>query len=611
MRRPAVDDPLWLGRYRVLAELDRDETARVLLGSGPDHRLVALRLPHLARDNGFRAEAAALNAASAVLEADPHASTPWLASEFVPGPSLRDVLETVGTLPGPALLRLAAGVAADLARLHDSGLVHGKLKPSAIRLTSGGARLIARATGGEPPDDVFALGSLLAAAADDALPEAIRPCLAENPADRPTAAELLEALSPSTDPWPDAVEQLIAEHTAQLRQFREDQPEPQDEGGSVIYQVAEPPHQPQPKRRPVPRRRLLIGALALVIAGLAAWLAWPDPPAPDALPPAPPPPLVESGFLVSRGHPQAATFSHDGRLLATLNTDFTLDLLDVATHKPVGQRIGPFPETGLTGLAFLPGDTALVASLLKDNKLTVQSWDPRSARETGEPLVLDHIDTDGGWPTLSDDGSMITVPKSSPRRLELWRVSDHTRVGSVETPGALRYAQFSPDGHRLAVYQWDGHSDHTSQLVLWDPASLRPVGKPIIWVDHERLAYFAFTPDNRGLITTSGGEAHSAAKVRQWDTATQEEVRLAFALAPPIDQRQGGNAYFTMVAPGLDDQHLLALASGALTVHDLDGRQNGAGVPGISSFTVSPDRKTVATTSDSTADRTVHLWHKP
>ncbi|MGW7539031.1 hypothetical protein [Amycolatopsis sp. NPDC054798] len=126
MRRPAVDDPLWLGRYRVLAELDQDETARVLLGSGPDHRLVALRLPHLARDNGFRAEAAALSAASAVLE-------------------------TAGTLPGPALLRLAAGITADLTRLHDSGLVHGKLKPSAIRLTSGGVRLIARATGGERP----------------------------------------------------------------------------------------------------------------------------------------------------------------------------------------------------------------------------------------------------------------------------------------------------------------------------------------------------------------------------------------------------------------------------------------------------------------------------
>ncbi|WP_275290803.1 protein kinase family protein [Amycolatopsis sp. La24] len=589
MRRPAVDDPLWLGQYRVLAELARDETTRVLLGSGPDDRLVALTLAP--RQS---AEAAAL---SAVLEADPDASTPWWAQEFVPGPSLRDVPDA---LPEPAVLRLAAGIAADLTRLHSAGLAHGKLTPSHIRLTSSGARLIARATGDDPADDVFALGTLLAA--KSALPEALRPCLAENPADRPTAAELLEALRPSADPWPPAVEKLVAERTAELAQYLDGQHMPLDD--SVIYQVADTP---PPPRRAAPRRRILISALALAIAGLAAWIAWPDPPAP---PPAPPSPLTESGFLVARGHPQYVTFNHDGRLLATANADFTIDVLDVVTRKPVGPRIGPFPETGLPGMTFRSDGITLATAQVKDNQFTARTWDSRTGREIGEPLVLENIDRGGAWPELSPDGSVAAVPMASPRRTDLWRVADRTRIGSIDTPAAFRVSAFSPDGRTLAVYQRDGHSAHTSQLDLWDTASLKTAGKPIVFSETEPICCLAFRPDGRTLITTSAG-AGAPPQVRQWDTATHEQLRPAFSLAPAPAYGEMREAYVFMASAGLDDQHLLALAAGTVTVRDLDGQQDGASLPGILSFAVSPDRKTIATTTGSTADTTVHLWRKP
>ncbi len=589
MRRPAVDDPLWLGQYRVLAELARDETTRVLLSSGPDDRLVALTLAP--RQS---AEAAAL---SAVLEADPDASTPWWAQEFVPGPSLRDVPDA---LPEPAVLRLAAGIAADLTRLHSAGLAHGKLTPSHIRLTSSGARLIARATGDDPADDVFALGTLLAA--KSALPEALRPCLAENPADRPTAAELLEALRPSADPWPPAVEKLVAERTAELAQYLDGQHMPLDD--SVIYQVADTP---PPPRRAAPRRRILISALALAIAGLAAWIAWPDPPAP---PPAPPSPLTESGFLVARGHPQYVTFNHDGRLLATANADFTIDVLDVVTRKPVGPRIGPFPETSLPGMTFRSDDITLATAQVKDNQFTARTWDSRTGREIGEPLVLENIDRGGAWPELSPDGSVAAVPMASPRRTDLWRVADRTRIGSIDTPAAFRVSAFSPDGRTLAVYQRDGHSAHTSQLDLWDTASLKTAGKPIVFSETEPICCLAFRPDGRTLITTSAG-AGAPPQVRQWDTATHEQLRPAFSLAPAPAYGEMREAYVFMASAGLDDQHLLALAAGTVTVRDLDGQQDGASLPGILSFAVSPDRKTIATTTGSTADTTVHLWRKP
>lgn len=587
MRRPAVDDPLWLGQYRVLAELARDETTRVLLGSGSDDRLVSLTLPRTAES---RAETTAL---SAVLEADPDASAPWHASEFHPGPSLQDVPDP---LPEPAVVRLAAGIAADLTQLHSAGLAHGSLEPAHVRLTAHGARIIPRAAAKDPDDDLLALGALLAA--QPAVPEALRRCLAENT----TAAELLEAIGPATAPWPPAVEKLIAERTAELAQFLDAQPAPHLETDSVIYQVTDPPDAP---RRPRSRRRILIGALTVVIAGLAAWIAWPSPP---ALPPAPQPPLVESGFLVARGHPQFLQFSHDGRLLATANADFTMDVLDIGTRKQAGPRLGPFPENGLTGLAFDPDGRALVTSRVKDAQLTTQAWDPRTGREIGQPLVIDGIDRDSGS-ALSSDGRLLAVPMVSPRRLDLWRVSDRTRIGSIDAPATFRYSEFSPDGRTLVVYEWDGHSAHSSQLRLWDTASLTPAGSPITVAENDHICCLAFRPDGRTLIATSG--TRTAAKVHQWDTATHKELRPGFTLAPAQIEQQNGTVFFTMALAGLDDQHLLALSAGTLVVLGLDGKQEGAGVPGIASLGVSPDLQTIATTSGATADKTVHLWRKP
>ncbi|WP_337821547.1 WD40 repeat domain-containing protein [Amycolatopsis sp. A1MSW2902] len=344
-----------------------------------------------------------------------------------------------------------------------------------------------------------------------------------------------------------------------------------------------------------------------MIAGLAAWIAWPDPPAP---PPAPPSPLTESGFLVARGHPQYVTFNHDGRLLATANADFTIDVLDVVTRKPVGPRIGPFPETGLPGMTFRSDGITLATAQVKDNQFTARTWDSRTGREIGEPLVLENIDRGGAWPELSPDGSVAAVPMASPRRTDLWRVADRTRIGSIDTPAAFRVSAFSPDGRTLAVYQWDGHSAHTSQLDLWDTASLKTAGKPIVFSETEPICCLAFRPDGRTLITTSAG-AGAPPQVRQWDTVTHEPLRPAFSLAPAPAYGEMREAYVFMASAGLDDQHLLALAAGTVTVRDLDGHQDGASLPGILSFAVSPDRKTIATTTGSTADTTVHLWRKP
>lgn len=142
-----------VGRYRVLAELGRGGMGRVLLGYGPDGRLVALKLVHeqFAEDDGFRArfrrEVEASRAVSgaytaAVVDADPDAPTPWLASVFVPGPSLHDAVQTAGALPEEPVLRLAAGLATALIQIHRAELVHRDLKPSNVLLADDGPRVI-------------------------------------------------------------------------------------------------------------------------------------------------------------------------------------------------------------------------------------------------------------------------------------------------------------------------------------------------------------------------------------------------------------------------------------------------------------------------------------
>src|SRR3954471_13227565 len=109
LRSLDASDPRQVGPYRMLAELGRGGMGRVLLGSGPDGRLVAVKLvdEQYVDDDGFRARfrrevrasrqvAGAYTAA--VIDADPEAPTPWLASVYVPGPALHTAVAQTGVL---------------------------------------------------------------------------------------------------------------------------------------------------------------------------------------------------------------------------------------------------------------------------------------------------------------------------------------------------------------------------------------------------------------------------------------------------------------------------------------------------------------------------------
>ncbi|MFE5713589.1 serine/threonine-protein kinase [Streptomyces sp. NPDC056501] len=341
MRPRTPNDPAQVGPFRTVAVLGQGGMGRVLLGVAPSGGLVAVKQVHadLADDEGFRSrfrrEVDASRRVSGaytapVVDADPDAPTPWLASLFLPGLPLSDVLAE-GFLPEEAVRRLAAGLAQALADIHRVGLVHRDLKPSNVMLTDDGVRVIdfgiARAgdhltklthtgaligspafmapeqiTGGAPAlaADVFALGATLVVACTGktpfsgssapalmysiaheepdlgAVPPGLRgllaACLAKDPAARPSPQDLLALigpLAPSARPWPEAVHRRIAEQAAETARLV-----------SAAPPVAAPTSPALPRVRSRGRRRWTVAAVAagvLAVTGaLVAVNGWAD-----------------------------------------------------------------------------------------------------------------------------------------------------------------------------------------------------------------------------------------------------------------------------------------------------------------------------------------------
>ena len=146
-------DPERIGPYAIIGRLGAGAMGQVYLARSVAGRQVAIKTIRvdLAEEPGFRArfarEVAAARRVSgvftaAVIEADPEADLPWVATAYVPAPSLSTLVRRCGPLPVPAVRWLAAGCAEALQSIHGVGLLHRDVKPSNVLVAPDGPRVI-------------------------------------------------------------------------------------------------------------------------------------------------------------------------------------------------------------------------------------------------------------------------------------------------------------------------------------------------------------------------------------------------------------------------------------------------------------------------------------
>ncbi|WP_405808093.1 PQQ-binding-like beta-propeller repeat protein [Streptomyces sp. NBC_00210] len=339
------DDPVAIAAYRLIARLGSGGMGTVYLARSAGGRTVALKTMHpgIASDPAsrtrFRLETDAARIigghhGATVVDADPLAPTPWLATEYVLGPPLDDAVSLTGRLPEASVRALGAALAGALAQLHSSDVVHRDLKPSNVMVTAYGPKIIdfgiARAAGDDrltsagaaagtpafmspeqatgqehsPAGDVFALAGVLTYAATGhgafgtgqaadllyrvryadpdltGVPDSLIPiltrCLSKDPAQRPTTshlvAELHDGQGEFADHLPESVLGEVARRATEVWQYQ-----PYRRPAPSHHSVAET--LPATQGSGVSRRKLLaIGGsslLGVVGAGIGAW-AWLD-----------------------------------------------------------------------------------------------------------------------------------------------------------------------------------------------------------------------------------------------------------------------------------------------------------------------------------------------
>ncbi|MCW8382347.1 protein kinase domain-containing protein [Streptomyces justiciae] len=147
------DDPKSVGGYKLVDRLGSGGMGVVYWGRSRSGRDVAVKVVHAqyAEDKVFRArfrqEIDAVRKVSGaftapVVDADPEAVRPWMATQYVPGSSLAERIRDHGALKGPQLRRLALGLVEALQDIHRAGVVHRDLKPANVLMAEDGPRVI-------------------------------------------------------------------------------------------------------------------------------------------------------------------------------------------------------------------------------------------------------------------------------------------------------------------------------------------------------------------------------------------------------------------------------------------------------------------------------------
>ncbi|MFE2561553.1 PQQ-binding-like beta-propeller repeat protein [Streptomyces sp. NPDC059352] len=554
-----AEGPEYAGDYRLQACLGSGGMGVVHLAASPSGLRLAVKVVHAryAADPEFRARfrqevAAARRVSGAftapVVDADPDAPRPWMATLYVPGPTLADQVKRNGPLSPAELRRLTAGLAEALRDIHRAGVVHRDLKPSNVLLTDTGPKVIDfgisrpvdsdlhTETGkliGSPPfmapeqfqrprevgpaADVFALGSVLVHAATGhgpfdsdspyivayqvvhdepdltGVPEELAPlvarCLAKEPAERPTPAEIMSALLP---PSYEAAAFIPAQRRRPTLPEGEPAATPAWDADTRVRTTTVAPAR---RRRPRIRPRLtaaLVAVLALTGAGLYGALntsaggGREAPARPDE---------VATAFagwqtpLQEKGPTAAPACTHGGGALYCVARGIGIARLDPVTGRILWSRTTPIEsETpaapvlladGLVGAAAPTGPLRAYAATGGFPGWSADAELPELYRAAGTAVVLS--DGRGGLRALDSHSGK-----------ELWRHGltgfGVPRIGAYDAPsGLLSVSETSADGTSTRI----GTVRPRTGEVVWQrnlDGNLEPLGRTgdgtLVLADH-------------------------------------------------------------------------------------------------------------------------------
>jgi predicted Ser/Thr protein kinase len=583
-------DPRRVGGYKLTGLLGEGGMGQVFLGRSRSGRPVAVKLirPEYARQPAFRERFAREVAAARmvggfhavpVVDADPRAERPWMATAYIAAPSLQDRVDTSGPLGTAKVARVGAHLAEGLGAIHACGLVHRDLKPGNVLLAADGARIIdfgiARAVGAvtlttagtmlgtclymspeqmreagiTAASDIFSLGSVLTFAATGAppfraatLPGIVRDIMDADPdlADVPDPLIPLIAACLAKDPAARPALDAILARCAAL-------------GRPATRPVRKPAARPAPQPVTVPRRLLLAGGVAAVVAAGAVFplLAQGNTgqPAGSPSPAGARPrrgtqglasprssPAVISRVLVPgpsgpvAAGPDSAVLSPDGRTIAfsTSGTGgakvWLLDASDMrvaagialghgsnaVVFSPDGGSLadvgfGGRPEAARLWRLEAIGSTAL--------NLTASAAVPRAPRAFGAAAYS----PDGGHLAVSGNTGLSLLDARTLR----------TMRSMPGPPGAPGCPVYRPDGKVLAVGGAPGYLGRRSlggAVCLLDAASLDMITRRAV---PDLDAYsLTFSPDGRTLALVGYGEA-AGGVVRLLDAASLDVMATA------------------------------------------------------------------------------------